>query len=453
MSGQTIANPGNAQARMGFESTDCGLGDATTLRDFRMRSEGLGAELPLIEDDSIGPFGEEPEGEPSKIDPGGPINVNWMGEDHGQHLAAFFGKGATPVQAPAGVFLHKLAVTETDVSFGRVVVEISRDQGRPTFYTGGIPSQLSFALQGRGILNGSITYVFPRFHFFDDPSVLAGVGPIPFLRGLQPVAQLDSAVHDDSDVFVQVTAVPGTGGADFDVKAKVGLATTYDGAAIPIFVGNDTAGNPLFTVLLHTATDVHVGQNAELPIEIHYKDAAAVAVLDEHRFPHRRVDGSGNPWTQALPVKALFNEISAFIRVDGIERRIRQMTGTLTRPVELDEAIGGRFTDFTIEQGDRTSVLELTRRAIGLELQNRLLAGAPFEFELDALSTEIAATGVRRRLRWISKLCRATGRTISIAGKTTFDEPLTFKCHPSTDGTYPSAVTIELTNSTSDLNP
>ena len=371
-----------------------------------------------------------------------------MAEDHAKWLAGFFGKSAPPVESPTGVWLHKLAVTETDVDFpDRMALEISRDRGRPDFYTGVLPSQLTFNVGPRSLLNGAVSLVIPRFHHFDDPTQIVGAGTsLPFLRGLYNVANLQEADPDVADLFLQISAVPGTGGADFDILAKLGLATTYDGAAIPVFVGNDTESNPIFQRLLHTASNVDVGQSEDLPVEAHWKDATGATVLDEFRIPRRR-----DVWTQTLPTKAVFNEIAIFVRVDGLEERTRDLSLTFTRPGERDEAIGGRFVDQVLEQGQRTYAGQLNRRALSRTFTDRLIAGEPFELEVDAASIPIGATGIRRRMKLIAKNCRASGRTPSVGGRATFDEAIAFRCHPSVDVTYPAAMTVEVTNSQASL--
>jgi hypothetical protein len=443
-----FANPASAQMRVGFEAANSGLGDVGTFQDMRFRSETLGAELPLIQDDSIAPFGEEAEGEQSKIDPSGAINVNWMTEDHAKLLAAFFGAGATPVDlGGAAAYRHRMQVTETDVSFGRLAIEVSRDRGRPDYYTGAIPSQLSFSIASRGFLTGSAQLVMPRFMHHDDPTVVAGTGPTPYIRGLYGYDDLALATADLGDLFLEITAHPGTGGADFDVKAKIGTAGVQ-GAAIPITVGNDADGNPIFTDLLHTASDVHVGQGAELPISVHFKTATGSALADEWRFARRR-----DVWTQTLPVKSLCNEISASIEIAGTKTRLKNVGLTLTRPVALDEAIGGRFSDFSIEQGERTAVWTLSRRALGLDLANRLLAGEPASMELNCLSTLVSGSVFRRQMYFVSMNCLVEGRTSSIAGRQTFDETITLRAHPNNDATYPSAIALDLVNTQADLNP
>ena len=446
MGGIKTANPGLAQFRFGFEDTDCGLGDVSTFQDFRARSEAVGAELPQIEDDSIGAFGEQLEGEESKILPDGPFNLNWGPEDHAKFFAGYFGKSATPVESPTGVWTHKLAVTESDVSFGSGAVEISRDRQRPTFYTGAEIAGISFATGPRAFLNGAVTLIMPRFIYHDDATQVTGTSTFPILRGLYGFSDLELATPDLADLFVTVDAVPGS--ADFEIKAKIGLASTYDGAAIPVTVGNDADGNPIFTVMKHTVNDIHVGQSDELPIELHWTDLTGIAALDEFRIPAVR-----DVWTSVLPVRALFNEIATFITFQGQTERVREFNLDASRAgLAPDEAIGFRFVDVIDELGDRTATGNLNRRALqDLGWENHLVSGEPFTLEVLAKSTLIGATGVRRELKLTAKNCRASGRTASIAGAAQFDEPFPFACHPSTDGTYPAALTAELKNSQASL--
>jgi hypothetical protein len=68
-------------------------------------------------------------------------------------------------------------------------------------------------------------------------------------------------------------------------------------------------------------------------------------------------------WTAALNARSVFNEISMAIFLDGELARVNAFTAALTRAVERDENIGGRFVDSTFEQGARTCVYTINRRA------------------------------------------------------------------------------------------
>lgn len=435
------ANPANTQARIGFETNE-GFGDPANWQDFRLLSESVGADIPTIEDESIISTAEQEEALDTKISPiGGDFNINWSPEDHAKHLANFFGAGATPVQAPTGVWTHKLAVGETDVSFGKVAVEISRDLDnrlaspvkRPDLFVGGLFGQLTFNAGPRSLLNGAATLVVPRFHHWRDPAVQTGTGTDPFIRGLPSYANMGSA---DGDVWISVTSAPG---ATMGIKVKLGSASTYDGTEITVTPGEWT------TIL--DENDAQIG-SVDLPVEIYFPDFTGINLADEWRVQRERA-----VWSPSLPDAAVLNEIAITILLDGTKFRTRDLSLTLTRPAEPDEAIGGRFleNDQINEFGQRTTSGQLNRRALDTSLVDRLLRREPFSLRVDAYSTFIGATGVQRQLSLIMMNCIPSGRTPSVGGVASFDEPIDFTAHPSDDVTYPAAVTAEIVNSQADL--
>lgn len=431
-----MANPAAAQARVAF-GTQAGRTSAWT--DFRFRSESLGLDFPTIEDDSIRAFGEQEQGLPSKIRVNGALPVNWQGEDHEKFIANFFGHGATPSESPTGVWTKKYAVQESDVDYISLWLEISRDLGRPELLVGAEVQQLQFSIAAATILNGSIQVFAPRAMFWGDAAevVVTGTPNAPILRGIHDYAGLQLA---DPDIFVKVSSV----GSDVvTFQTKVGTAAAYSNSQGPLATGNDSDGNPIWHNLEDEA-GVLIGDEG-LPVQIHFPDDTLTAA-DEWEFT-----GTRAVWSQSLPTHSPFNEIYAEVYVDGTIFRTRDLGLTLERPIEPDDAIGGRFVDTVIEQGQRTAVWTLTRRASNLALYDKLLRAESATVRLQAYGALIGATGVRRQLIIRSLNCIPEGRGPNVAGRDTLDEQITLRAHPSTDGTYPSAVTIETVNSVEDI--
>lgn len=434
------ANPALTQLRVGFEAT-AGYGDPAAFQDVRLLSETLGSDIPIIQDESIIDSAEMDEGYETKIIPGGDINVNWSPEDHVKFLANFFGKGKTAVQAPTGVWTHKLAISETDITFDRLAVEISRDLDnilatpvkRPEMYVGALASQLTWASGPRSFLNGAITLVTPRFHFLEDATVLTGTGTDPVIRGFHKYSGLGSA---DGDIFVKVDSIPA---ATMDIICKVSAAAAYGTTKIVI--------TPLTWTELTDEGDLRIGDTG-IPVEILWPNLTGVVNLDEWRFDRERAI-----WTQSLAAAAVLNEVDIEIQLDGTKFRTRDFSLTATRPAEPDESIGGRFleVDQVNEFGQRTVAGQLNRRALDTALVDRLLRREPFSLTIDARGPEIGSTGSRRQMILTMKNCIPSGRTPSVGGAGSFDEPIDFMAHPSSDGTYPSALTVELVNSQADL--
>jgi hypothetical protein len=434
------ANPAKTQVRLGFEATQ-GAGDPAAWQDVRILNETLGSDNPVIEDESIIDSAEQAEGLETKVTPGGDLNWNWSPEDHGKPLANFFGKGAAAVESPTGVWTHRLQVSETVLTFNRLAVEISRDldnaQGvkRPDLNTGALFSQLTFNAGPRSLLNGAGTLVVPRFHYFADANPITGTGTSPFIRGFGSYANLISA-GDLGDVFVQCSTGPTS---TMGIKTKLGAAATYDGAELTI--------SPNIWYEIFDENDLRIGDTG-IPVELMWPDFTGILVNDDWSFDRERA-----VWAQSLATAAVCNEVDITVTIDGTKFRTRDLSLTLTRPAAPDEAIGGRFIDHDqiSDFGQRTAVGQLNRRALDTSLVDRLLRKQPFALQVDAFSTDIAATGVRRAIKIIMKNCIASGRTPSVAGAASFDEPIEFVAHPSADVTYPSAVAVEIVNSQADL--
>jgi hypothetical protein len=295
---------------------------------------------------------------------------------------------------------------------------------------------LTFNHAGRSLLNGGISLIGPRYHYFDESvEISVSGGTAPFIRGFGTFANLRST-GDLGDVFIEVSTAPtGTMG----IKVKLGAAATYDGTEIIVTPGE------WFTLL--DENDVSIGDE-DLPVEGYWPDLSGINIADEWSFDRERA-----VWSPSLPATSSLNEIAATVLLDGAKFRAREISITSVLPAEPDEAIGGRFLedDQISEFGDRTVAGQLNRRAIDSEIEDRLDRGEPFSIRLDAKGPLIGATGVRRQFSLIMMQCKASGRTPSIGGKAAFDEPFNWTAHPSADVTYPDPLTIEIVNSQASL--
>ncbi len=435
------ANPNLSQLRYGFEATE-GLGDVTTWTDARFRGENVGAEFPEIRDDSIAPDGEESEGSPSKVNTSGAtLDLNFHLEDHARFLAAYFGAGKTPVESPTGVWAHKLAVTETNLAFGSLALELSRDRGRPSVYPFVNVAEVGFNLAVRNFLTARLGLVFGRFHYWGDQVQTVGAGsPITlYLRGLHDFANLEDATAANTKITAVCTTAPN------GVSFKLGAGAL--GTEVTIPNGLDADGNPQWTDVKVGVSDTLLG-DVEIPVQISAGPGTMNWSLnDEFEFAARRP-----VWTQSLATASLLNEIAAELTVEGSKFTTRQLDLTLRRGVILDDAIGGRFIDGQAPQGQREAFGTISRRALkDLGMENRLLRAQSFELQLTANGPTIGATGVRRNLVLTAKNVRRTGRTITVQSGSQTDERIEFRCHPSVDVTYPAAITAEMLLSASSL--
>jgi Phage tail tube protein len=430
-----FANPSRTQARFSFEGTP-GLGDPVEWTDFRLLSEGVGAELPLITDESLNPAGEQEQGDPGKINLGGPLNVNFHAEDHAKLLAAFFGLGATAVESPTGVFTHRFSALEEDIVFPCGVLEIAPAERSPYVYTGVVPNALNFSAAPNNYLSGSVGLAIPRMHPFADQAIVAGTPPdVAYLRGLPRFDTAEDATDTERRIYIQVQSKTAS---TVTIKCKIGAAASYSGADIVCTEGEWTR--------LTDEADAEVG-SFDLPVEIMFTEANNYTANDAIYFQTERPI-----WTPALNARSVFNEIFMEILIDGEVERVNAFTAALTRPVERDENIGGRFVDATYEQGVRTAVFTINRRAFKTEtMLHRLLRAESLALRVNALSTLIGSTVVRRQLSLIAPNCLLEGRTPSVGGASEFPELVTLRAFPSDDVSYPSAVTAELVLGTEDL--
>ena len=400
--------------------------------EIRSRSSPIrdGAEFPTIPDDSILAGGEEQAGLESKIDPTGATPVNWSTEDHIKALLNFFGGSTTPAESPTGVWLHRMSNRQTSVVPGTLAMEISRDLGQPELYVGGYAKQIQMNLAPRAMLNGSIDWLFPRFHTWKTPAQSVGTPPTTtaFLRGLSKYSYLTAA---DGDVYVKISVAPS--GGSMGIQVKVGAVGTY-GSTITVAAGSwyDLSDN------------VDYIGDLDLPVQIKFTDLLTYALNDVLKFARERA-----VWTQSLATGAQLNEIAAFIYIDDVAFPVNQLAFVGNRPADRREVIGGRFIDTIDQFGERTYTVTLNRRATDLAIINRLRRGQSVSFRMDAYGPLIGSTTSRRRLSLIGKNGKLGGKTASVGGKAAFDEPINIRFHPSSDGTYPAPMTCEVVNSQS----
>lgn len=423
-------NPSNLQIRVGFETTE-GLGDSASLIDMRVRSESVGGNFPLIQNEDIIASAETPEGLPTKIDPSGDFNVTWNAEDHAKLLAQFSGHGKNPVTLTSGAYRHRYAPRETDIAFRTLQAEISRDNGRPTVYPGCYVSAVDWSVSPGGLMLGKASLVIPRFHFWKAPAISVGTPALDnsYLRGIANYANLDA------DLYMKIAVAPS--GGSMGVQFKVGSGGTY-GSTITVAAG-------AWYDVLEGASDAQVGSD-ELPVQVYFANLTGFALNDVVLYGALR-----SVWTQSLAVSSPSNEISGALYIDGstTPTRVRDFSVAASRPAVRDEIIGGRFTDVILEHGKRASSITIKRRSIDRSLANRLLHAKFLTARFDIVGTQIGATSYRRKLSAITMNAIPSGKESSVGGPTQFDDDITFTCHPSSDSTYPSAMTFEAVNAQS----
>lgn len=425
-------NPAESLIRNAYETTE-GLATEANWHYHDFVSETLANDAGVIEDPSITAAGEEPESLPSKLSTAGTIAVAWNAEGHAHYLANLIGQSATPTNPTAGVYVHKLAVGETDVAIpDTMTVEVSRDDGLPQLFLGARVAKASFALQPSSLLTGSIDLIAIRSHYWKAASQTAGTSTDPILRNFPNATKWAAADHD---VYLKCTD-----GATKAFKAKVGSAAAYGGAGT---VMTFTAAT---WIPLIDETGARIGDRA-LEVEAYFPDFSGLATNDEWKFDSERA-----VWVPSIPDVPKFNEIYAVIEIDSATIRLEQISLDILRPTQAVMNIGGRFADAVMHRGRRSASGSIQRDQLDVTLRKKLERGTPFSLRLEAYTgLAIGATAYEHSLAIVAMNCVPSGKTVTVANGQRLTEVIPFTCHPSSDVTYPNAVTLELTNSLANL--
>lgn len=428
-------NPADSRFRVAFGTLTGGPTSAFT--GFRFRSEGFGWEAATIEDDSIRGSSGPAEPLKSKIEVGGSIPINWSVEEHLRFFADFHGAGSTPAESPTDVWMQRFGRSQSGVSFATpLIIDASRDDGRPERSTNAHVISYSFTNSPRAIESGEIALLGSRFDHWDDAAEVAVTGSpnAPSVRGPAKFAHLGSA---DGNLYLKITTGPS--GGLVGVSLKVGAAAAYSHeitgvAAATWYTALDQAGARIGTI--------------DMPVQFRLPDVS-VALNDEWRYDRER-----DLWSQVLPTAAVLNEIAVAVYMDGTEFRLNEYSVTCTKGWQADEQIGGRFNDSLMLRGDWPVVEgSINRNNLGTrDLRDRLLSAEPFALIVDRYaSTLIAGTQVNQRWRSIMPNCIPGGRSASIPDRLTFPEALSFTAHSSADVTYPDPITEEFYSSVEDI--
>lgn len=432
-------NPTEARLRVAFGDE---AGIDSSWQQMRFNSHDLGLEPTIIEDPSIRASGEEEEGYNGKYNITGGIAVTMHSEDHERLVASHIGTGNTPVELPATVFTKRYDRSQSDITFGRIWAQIDDNLGRPMTYKNAIVQEWRAELGVNGLLTSTFGLLPTRADTWSEAVELAATGTpeAPVLRGLPQLALLSESDLPDGDVYVKISALPG--GTQLTIQVKVGATAAYSNSQV-IETGLDSDGNPIYVELLDEDGE-QIGDDG-LPVEIHFPNNVHT-IADEWRF-----DRETPSWPILLPDSGAFSEVLAQIYIDDEPFSLNQVTMVSTRPAVADPSIGGRFVSSVLERGDRTLEYTLSRRANDRKLIDKLIREGSARIRIFGRGDFIATTGVRRSLDIRSLNCRVRGKTPTIGDRTTFDESITLRAHPSTDVTYPSALNVTYINSVEDI--
>lgn len=436
-------DPSYAQFRWAWETIP-GVPPVSGWHDVEFSGEKMGANFTTLARNLITKAGEQPPPLDGKIENGpfeGPKVDAFNPESDWWWLASFFGHAATPVLVEAAggslpaAYQHRLSQTQTAVSFPATFSGLVwRDDNYADRKHFGRFSQIALSFAEKALVGFTPTVVFARNDYWDDAVRSAGTGTaLPVLRG--SCAEQWGA-DDTQNLSFTVTAQ--------DTTTVTGNWKLGDGDSFGSTPHVYTRGvwRPIFE-----ESDLPV-RLPGMPTEVYLPLAGTFATTDVFTVKRRRL-----AWAQSLPTRMAVNEALSTISIDGVDAEVKTGALTMAAPAEAIYGFGGRYARRPRTRGPRTFSGTLAREYLDTSFISRLERGAPFELNL-VLDTgvPIGARGVlTERLSFIAKNCKLSGPAASVADAKTLDESLAFSCHPSSDGTYPAALTAEIINSIPDL--
>lgn len=420
-------NPATSQLRM-VKAADATSKPLTGYQDFRFRTHGLAGEYTLFDLDDIRGDGQATPGLASTINLADlPISVNWRPQDHARLIAAIEG-AVTSANISGAAYKHTIKPHTGTNAFSPIVVQSWRDDGIPIFFYGGRAAQATWAIQKPGVLQGGINLSFESYTRYDIAQQTTGTSTDPDVRGLP---RPDIVALADGDIYIKVTD-----DSPFQIKVKIGSASTYDGAAIDVTPGTD--------VELLDENDERIGTR-DMPVLARWANATGIALNDEWRI-RREAD----KWAASLPTDYPLNETLAYVLYDGERFQLENMTVTRNRPLNIPANVGGRFLPGITEQGERGATWALVRKQIDVRLIRALEAGASVSLEMHCYSGVPLVAGndaTEPRISFYSRDCRIAGRSGGVDSPERHTENITLTAYPNADGTYPDDLTIEVVNS------
>jgi len=446
-------NPALGLFRWRFEALAGIANPAGRIHDFNnFKGEKIGAQSQLVERTALSRSGMRPAPLVGKLEPGGDIEFDAFQPRMEWGLWALLLKNYDiPGAALAGetaAYSHKLSRLGATPFPETGECWIDRNTGQITHYSQMRAGGVSLKWAGKQLISSTFTGVVGAFDFWG-ASVPAGGNTgtaVPQLRGINAV-NYPASGSTPLDFYVKVTALTST---TVTITTKRGSAATYGSAyTVPRgvwYLLQDENGNPM-------------GQFTGLPTEGYFPlpGAANFAVSDEFHFPAVCPDWTtGSPtWPYDPPPVIVVNEIlSAFIVAGGQTINIDSGDLTIKTGAEAKYEFGGRLPSRTREWGYQMVDGKVAREAQpGFSFQEFLVMGTPFDIVLNMNSG--VALGTSGKYNYDATLTMknvlSKGKTTSVEGEKSLPDSIDFEANPSTDGTYPSDITLELKNEIPDL--
>lgn len=439
-------NPADALVRVCHEAVPGVLPlDAASWQDHLFTGETLSNEPSEIESESIFNSGQAAPGQPGKIVTDGDINFEVDAEGELKYFANTQRRVDT-TNPDTGVYVHRLAPSGLTAVPATLANWISRADDMPQSFRGGRVAELEISLEVDGLLKSRAGMIYSRSDYWSPPVSLVDTGgansSLPRLRGIPQFSEWDE--DDDKDIFFKASDVTG---APTSIKGfvKVGAAASYGAIESEITAGLDDNGDAIFNTLYDSTTGDLIGTRA-MPNELHLAATTNWAVGDEYRFDRER-----GVWSPAYPDVPVFNEIFAYVLIDGVTYCVEQLSIQVTRPLLTEKCIGGRFAKNVYERGSRVVTVSFQRQYTNTKLRKRLETGTPFVLKLEAYSGEEFADGHEHEFFAVAPMCIPKGRTASVESKDSAPEAIEAQAYPDpTNGDgYVDDLTLLIKNSVS----
>lgn len=448
---QNTANPAFSLFSAMREPVLRGVPDPSTRHDFSPMGETMTDTADVLKRTAISSQGEDLRTIKSKIPAAGTMSFDVVDTgDYWFWLTSFFGGAQSPDLLETGCYLHRLAAYRTpDVGFAPTNSILAyRDDGMGMRFLDSVLSQLEISFGAAALTSSVLTFVSRAGDFWDDPSQTAGTGTakLPMLRGVVDLNFGKGAYLTDAsaNVWVKVTAVTST---TVTVKTKIGDATSYGS-------GTQLLERGKFNWPILDETGARIGSNAKR-VELYFPATGSIVVNDEYEFLRRR-----DAWTAVLvDGSTVVREIDCRLIIsdtgdDPDEVEVKSGKITLVNPSQAIQAFGfGDRAKRTRSRGLRTGVLTLAREYLDLDFRRRMELGATISYRISLNSmVGLGTTGTyQHSIDIIAPLCEMSGPGATVTNQTTVDEAITLTAHPSSDGTYPHAVTADFVTDIPDL--
>lgn len=437
-----FGDPSYGLLRLAWQA-NLGVPATTGWHDLEMKGETAVNKSAALDRGTINRSGMTQAPLPGKLETGGDLLFGAPNPNEVAYLyAAMLGKSASPTSPETGAYLHKLDRLETGVTFAPWLSAMAwRNDGMGQRFADCLLDSLELTWAEKAVLSVTAKFVATRGDYWaDDAPQGSGTGTaVPMLRGINALNfNADNALNN---VWVKVTA---TATGTVTVKAKVGDATVYGSGTQVITRGVWTQ--------LRDQTGALMGDAAN-PIEYYMPATGSIdaSAPDEAKFLWRR-----DQWAPSYADPTLVpNETYSRVYIDGTETEIQSGKLTITKPSAAMHGFGRAAARRTRTRGNQKVMLSFSREYLDLEVRRRIETGKPFAWVLDLRSPAgIGTTGnLFYGFRFTGLNCVPTTNTpASNQSPTKSDESMEAQLAPSSDGTYPADLTVEILNSIPDLS-